>query len=1145
MSWELPTLTSICVSIFGLWWFLNRQSANPGFVKAHAGVTGFALILDYRKAALRLCESSYHSVINATPIQQSKMALTLGAVVWLLHRSWQTLWKPVPELVSILGVDIPQAPDVCLAGIGADSATLSWTRPSSNRPVQKYLIQVNGVHVGDSPSNETAITVTGLKPNHFYNLRVVAVGPNNFRAGSPFIRLRTFGKDGRPQLGNSRLPTSFVDPDHPGGESGDESDNSDKPASSLPAVEAAPVLDNNSMAPRDSVVAVPGQRRNTVNRRHSPSVASADQPQIRPPASAEPEMSLAELNEKFEGIRKEIDDTLALYAKDELESQQQEDELKRDKDRKRQILKEKEEQTTQLKAMIRTTMEQMRAAEKERAKKEQQLKDKETKKSKIRDSITKFDNEAGRMKREREGFQAQKTELADNRDRDIDKLDEDNAELQDNCATLEAELKDKGKQLQDLKATREQLPGADDEQWKEEDLRIRREWEFKRRDIHNRLVAETKNGHILGQQIRALSEQLSMQQQAGLSFYNQPGSTSMDFVPSPTVQPKRLSHHSNSLSNANLPSPDRLPPIEPNFQGTAGFGSIGFAPGLFMDITADGTHEPQTEAELKAAGGPLSPSAQTILPSNIFEESEEADPMEPQSPLLPEPITVGEEGPQSPASSSMSFNVFSSPHGSVHNLPFPQYTDNSDRNSLHLNSSPPAPPATGHKIASFLSTFQRGRGAKTSDEGGPPIGSLKPGQSQSFPTGTDESEILASRRRLNFSSWMGRNSMGPDSVPSGGRIGPSGPFSALRLNPLKGSPTAVLSDRDRELSRPASIASTDLPRPSTDSGSIWGAPGDTLGLGKNRLWSPSDGRWPSRNGSRRPSLQGSNALTTTLASADDEILDEDDLLNPETLPSQVGVIGSRPPGISNSMSQRLNPAAPTFMGQIFRKDRDKDKEAGADKEKAKGKDKDRGKDKAKEDRAKGIHVTAPSIELPSSLDDPPSDSRLSRDTYSVHTQTSVSESRESLQLDPTVSNAVLDINLASTSNLKDPENVVRKLFRKGSSGKFSLSSRLGKDSGLFKKGPGSASNSDKNMSAEHRSSIGDLDDLGEDVAVLGRSYDSMASSPSLGPSKSKEGREGGRISSWRFSMSSIKKKGKETPVREKESLEMDRTPDEE
>ena len=57
----------------------------------------------------------------------------------------QTLWKPVPELINILGVDVPDAPDVMLAGIGVDKATVNWARPQPNKPVQKFLIQVNGV----------------------------------------------------------------------------------------------------------------------------------------------------------------------------------------------------------------------------------------------------------------------------------------------------------------------------------------------------------------------------------------------------------------------------------------------------------------------------------------------------------------------------------------------------------------------------------------------------------------------------------------------------------------------------------------------------------------------------------------------------------------------------------------------------------------------------------------------------------------------------------------------------------------------------------------------------------------------------------------------------------------------------------------
>jgi hypothetical protein len=142
----------------------------------------------------------------------------------------------------------------------------------------------------------------------------------------------------------------------------------------------------------------------------------------------------------------------------------------------------------------------------------------------------------------------------------------------------------------------------------------------------------------------------------------------------------------------------------------------------------------------------------------------------------------------------------------------------------------------------------------------------------------------------------------------------------------------------------------------------------------------------------------------------------------------------------------------------------------------------------------------------------------------------------------TASNSTTDNNAASH---KDADSsVVKKLFRKGSSSKFStLSSRLSKDSVLFKKGPGSSTFSEKNMSSEHRPSIGDADELDEDISQLGRSYDSMASSPSLGQGsfKSKDAPKEGRMGTWRFSM---KKKTKEPAAKEKESLENDRPVDE-
>lgn len=978
-----------------------------------------------------------------------------------------------------------------------------------------------------------AITVTGLKPNHFYNIRVVAVGPNNFQAGSPVIRLRTYGKDGKPQLGNSRLPSSFASNDHPRVKSDDDNDEFDTLKPAVPSVEAAPVLDGSAVIAGDVSSSIPGTRRNTINRRHSPSVASMDQPQIKSSLTDGPELSLDELNRKFEGIRKEIDDTLSLCAKDETEFQQQEDELKKEKDRKRQGLKEKEEQTTQLKGLVRSTMEQMRSVEKERTKKEQQLREKETKKTKVRDNINKLESEIERMQKERDGYDAQKTDLEKNRDISVRTLDESNVEVQEKCAELEGELKEKGKQLQDLKAARESLPAEDEErQRREDELRAQREWAIKRDDLNGRLIAESRRTTQLDAYLNELGEQL-LHQQSELAFYNQADPSSLDYDHDPSVptQVKRHSQNNNSLSNMDLSSPpSRFAIPEGNFPSGSALGRSGFGGGLFMEIPPDTTDETQSESDFRAGGGPLSPTAHSLLPSGIFDETfEVSDTKIQDDPLLPAAITASEDEPRSPASSrrnSNSLGIMSSPRDSSQNLPFPQYLEE-DAQSLRIDSSPP-PPASSHRLASLLSNFQRSKTSKVSEEGGPPIGSLRLGQSQSFPRGTDDHEMLANKRRRSF-SWMKPLGEGARASPTSS----SRPFSTRLRFPFANSVGALASDQEPASSRPASISSSDLPRPSTDSGSIWGAP-DFSAVAKSRLWSPNEGRWASRNGSRRPSVHGSpSALETTLASADDEILDDDDLLDPQTSPSQVGVIGSRPPGHRQSISQRLNPAAPTFMASLFGS-KDKVKE-GSEREKSKSKERERHRDKSRESRGKGREVITPLTEAPHGLDQSPTDSRVSRDTFSVHTQPSVSESHESLNLDLTTSNSTSDLNPPSH---KDPENVVKKLFRKGSSSKFSLSSRLGKDSSLFKKGPGSATYSDKNLSAEHRSSVGDLDDLGEDVSQYGRSYDSVTSSPSLGPSVSrgKDPKEG-RLSTWRFSM---KKKDKDAHVKEKKSLDIDR-----
>ncbi|KAF6844177.1 fibronectin type iii domain protein [Colletotrichum musicola] len=1117
------------------WWLKTQDSRLQKFFRFVATLASFWFVAPthfsffFSWFAQQAQENVRYWSLDEWLLRHANMLVTLAAVIWLLHRAWLVIRKPTNELINILGVDVPEAPDVALAGIRSDAATLNWTRPSHNRPVQKFLIQVNGVNVGESRPDETAITVTGLRPSHCYNIRVIAVGPNNFQAGSQVIRLRTYGADGRPELGNGRLPDSFQDQETKPGQSSaaDESTRSQ-----IPTIEATPSLEPGSAAVRDGPSATSGQRRNTVNRRHSPSIASQEQPSIKDLSGDQPEQSLKVLADKLERTIKEIDETTTQHMTEENEYKQLEERLKQERDEKKKLQKDKDDATAQLRQKVKATYEQMRQASKDKAKKENQLKEKQDKLKKLRENIEKWTAETENMRKTREGYDAEKESLEQDRDLKIRHLEEENAALQEEYSQLEAEYKEKKEHLKELEDERKKLPGGEeDDTWREDDRKMKRDFEMKRRELQSQLIMENRKSQQLDGHLHVLQAQMYASTQQGLHFFNQANSSGVDFEHTAPAALKRRSRTGNSLSNAPVPSPTGPYSTSDSPYGAhAGFGTRAYTSYADMQASDSAVAEQFAEADMRAltADAPLSPSATMLLPSAIFDDIDD-EPPSPSSLARKSPLPADHDNEaQSPTSrsSGRTKSAHSSPPGSSHKPAFPSLAlDRGDRvASKDVAPSPGVqPPQSGHRLGGLFSSWQRNKGVKPTEEGGPPLGSLKHGQSQSFPRQTDESE--PTRRRTSFSSYtQNRNSAGPESLEGGTTLVPRNMLSsARRLVPFG----AAFGDRDPSSPRPTSMASADLPRPSTDSGSIWNHPSD-----KSRFWSDHN-MWTSRNPSRRPSIHGSPAvLKTSLASADDEILDHAALNDPQVSPSQVGVIGSGPPVNKQTLESKasfLNPNAPTFIGGLFGW-KDKESDSGKDKDKAKLKDKSKDKAKDKETKEKGKNKDG-SLDLAQGFDASPTDSRKSRDAFSVHTQTSVSESRESLTLDRALSSTLSDSN----SIARDPENVVRKLFRKGSSGKFSLSSRLSKESGLFKKGPGSTTNSDKNMSAE-RSSFGDVDDYG-DEGSLGRSYDSSAGSPYLGPSKSKETKES-RMIGW-SSKFSMKKKGKDT----KESLEQPSLPE--
>ncbi|KAL2270042.1 hypothetical protein VTJ83DRAFT_2226 [Remersonia thermophila] len=1263
ISWTSLVSTLLVLSASLAWWFAEPKTARILLAAAGAALVFWAVAPELCR---HLSTSAYVLVVDALAasrlhlvlLRHFKMLIVGIAVGWLARRAWQTLWKPVPELINILGVDVPDPPDVSLAEIRADAATIHWTRAPANRSVQKFLIQVNGVVVGEVAANqEPAIVVSGLKPDHFYNVRVIAVNSNNFQAGSRVIRLRTFGRDGRPCLGNARLPSNFVADEHPRGATPSEAgDDSGTPRSPFPALEVPTIQEPAVASPCRDGNATAGQqgRRNTVTRRHSPSTASLDQQQQQhqqhqhqhqhqqpppPPRdeanAADAEQSLPELTEKFEGIRKETEDVLAQIAKEEGDNKLLMEELEAEKQEKRREQKKKEEQTERLRKDVHATDRTMRNAMQRKVQREKALKEKQNERAKLHDSIAKWEKSVGEMRKERESFARQMAGLEEERDQKVEQAREENGDLQAECSRLEAELREKREQVKELEAARKLLPGGDEDgEWREKLSEERREWYRSGvgRELQEITTLETKRGRSLDEQLRILTiqvQQIPLQHNNHYAMYGQAGAPGLgdgDHAAA-TAHLARRSRPPTSVPGVPVPAPL---PVFSQIDSTiaaapAGFASArsanappGFAPNAFMDHA-----EMARLDEFSLRTAPLSPSATALLPSNLMADLDDDEddgpgsasrfppesflaqpqppaPAQPQTQSQPQPQGQGQaqaqaqqprrsspdHAPQSPASSGKSPSIFASPHGSSSHLPFPPF-QNDVANTM---SSPvSAEPASNNKLSGFF-PFQRSRHAKTVGQEGIPFGSLKPGQSQSFPKQGEDLDGFSRRRISLTGGWamFNRNSVGPEMgevMASAAGTAPAPAPAAAAAAPgsrtfgrglsFFGShrpPGGLLPDRDQSSPRPESIASAELPRPSTDSSSIWGPqPGD---LGKNRLWSPN--AW-SREPSRRPSLQGSpSALETSLASADDEILGEEMLPNV----NEVGVIGSRPPnqsrgagaGVGAGAGGRLNPNAPAFnIASLFKSNKpEKDKEKEGKEKSGKADKKDKAKSKEGKDK-KAREPTSPEgghngilVDL-----DSPLEPRRSRDGLSVRTQTStttLSESRDSLSLEMSFSNAPSEAATSSasgaplSSSFKEESNVVRKLFRKGSSSKFTITGRLSISSSSGDKGSSNphlgGNDSDNNNNNNHatnnlrkskkapssttsrRESMGDLEsvtDAGGEEGATGFSNNinnssssgNNTNSPVLGKNKESKAR-------W---LSNFGKKGR----REKESLDPERS----
>ncbi|PKX93867.1 Fibronectin type III domain protein [Aspergillus novofumigatus IBT 16806] len=986
---------------------------------------------------------AYPSVVPPVRVR-GVMALFLAvailwALIWLLYRAWQVCQTPNEVLVEKLGLDIPPPPEVTLEEITAREVRIAWKLPDFHNSIHKHIIQVNGSKVGESKRAETAVEISNLVPGSIYHICVFSVSAANFQTPSAVIHVRT-----------KPLPLSQSQQNAPVG--------SPTIRASIPRPTAGLVAPSAPLMARELSGGQLQGKRSSAGRKQSPAASGVDLPHGHPEdtqkhaAHSDSSETLERLADRLKTLQHENENVEKQAAEEEEEHIALLKELERQRDQLRKRVKEKDEASGDLKKHVNKLESVNRTVQNEKAKRERLLQQKETERKKRKKEIIRWREEMERMTTEVAQINEEKARMEEEGKRSADEVREKIAKEQAEMKVLDEEIQDKGGR-------------GDSEDGKELD-RIdnerARQWEVKLSNLNARYAALVNLHAQAQQQYQEAQERLKWltTQRSGSSGPFTLPALDLDMSNTATIRPRR---HRSSL-NSNVSSPMNFPGLEPSF------------PGARSDAG---------DLDLSFGNPQMSPRADALLPSDLLGDEESPEPPRPIVRPRFSNLELSESqresysrGPSSPESAvgSKPASIFASPN---------EDRKETEPQSTHVDESRDAPKSATRRLSGLFG-FHRPRGKTLADE--PPLlGTLKPGQSQSFPRNLDEMDPIGSRRRRlsHTGNWANPISLLPrsntaavtadsssDHLPSR-RAGFTSIFSPSRFGFGGGSSSLLKSSEPSDLStgynqfsprhdpidpasilgtvrrgslspRPSSTFSFDnqLPHPSTDN-RPFGWPSAEKPNHRSLLgfdWaSPSS--W-SRAQSRRPSITyGSSGHLPLGLTGEPDFPQES--FERQGRPLQAP-IGTRPSSSHRPVTPKLNPAAPTFKTIFSRKsDKDKDKEKGKEKE---------------SDVPFDFHMEEGS----------PSEPRISRDSRSRSLSIFTGDSYESLERMPSATSA---------DNSNSKESFIRKITRKGSSSKFGSWKER---SGLFSK--------------KGDSSQGDIDEDASSEAQLAKSIDSTVSS---------------------------------------------------
>lgn len=1079
-----------------------------------------------------------------------------------MYRATRVLNKPLDELSSLLGFDIPSAPLIDLADIKADGAIVHWSHPEKlkQKSSLKYAIHLNGVIIGHVPTQESAVTITGLQQNSFYVARVALVNSHDFSSKSTPIRFRT-----KPASTGDCFNVTALD--------GNDTE-TDVAPESVPRIRIYRGLKDITPA---STVSAPMSRsgstglepRRSINsRRLSPGALGLDNKHDPQPDDGEPPEgaeTIQQLTKKLDAIRRETEEAERQTKEEEEEELRLKEELLKERDELRAELNEKEKASRNLKREVNIAERQNTAAQNERLKLERTLQQKKSERQKLKDDVVRWDREADEMSADAVRLRQEKEKHLEQATQQKEALRARLAEETAKVHELDDQVKEKTSEVKRL--DRAQKEGSPSGAEPEPNLVQQYQQDAEEDRVHHSIMAALQQKYAMlyskvDASKRFHAEQLRYLESLRAERRRQDELQAQYASPPPTQE--RLPHRENSQRSRNAASrlsvsdSPRLGafPINPNpYAGHANPVSSGFNSAPYLNIQngmtlpnpTDAVSMSEEDKNQMTGGAGMSPGVEELLPRDLFSgddknTSEHVQPLPGLGALpglpgrigpLPPPFAHEHTGidPASPASaSSKSASVFASPRASQNNLNLgsPGEMMDADRRSIRSTRSNRA--TSGGTTSRFSVMFGIKQRNKTMSEEGPPMS-----KSSSMPRADQMISGLDSAARKRNSSISGTVFQGPSfdgstDAPTAAPLGRRalGFFSREKSG---GWPSNFATQFGRRPTspRPGSTHSNELPRPSMDS-TRWG-------LGADPSWPSSDAASGARNsplsfgpgwnlptsqqsrfhGSRHPSRRPSVQYGAT-GPPEDIMEDEDsDALDPDQAP-HLAPIGTKPPAGSKKAADaaaKLNPNAKDFKSFFsnmkFRSGKDK------------------GEDRSASRDGSELSTTMPSASVTPNLEEEesPPNSRKSRDVNSLTTTESshVESGRPSSDLARTPSYSNSDVPSPSLAG-GSKETFMQKITRKSSSGKFALPTFKREKSHL---NPSSAATAGATSAPYIPSEQDEEDDMSTSVGSL---KESSQMGSAKGSSEPRESKEANRSStrSW-SSVLKIggKKKGNETP----------------